>query len=87
MKCELCGIESNDITFHHLIPRTLHQRYFKKLSREELNKGIDIDRECHFEIHKFHDNKHLAKELNTLEKLRADPKIRKYVDWKIKRNK
>lgn len=86
MKCELCGLESNDITFHHLIPRTLHKRYFGKYTREELNKGIDVDRECHFEIHRFHDNKHLAKELNTLEKLKNDEKIQGYVKWKIRKN-
>jgi len=39
----------------------------------------------HSEIHKLHDNKHLAKELNTLEKLKADDKIAKYVSWKQKR--
>ena len=50
-----------------------------------MQKGIDIDRKCHSEIHKLHDNKHLAKELNTLEKLLADDKVSKYVSWKQKK--
>jgi len=40
-KCELCGRE-NVLTFHHLIPVTLHKnKWFKKnYTREEMNTGV-----------------------------------------------
>jgi len=85
--CELCQLESNNLTKHHLIPRTLHSnKWFKqRYTKEQLHEGIMVDRDCHNEIHKLHDNKHLAKVLNTLDKLRSDEKIAKYVSWKKKR--
>jgi len=41
--CELCKRE-NELTFHHLIPRTNHKnKWFKKnFTREEMNQGINI---------------------------------------------
>lgn len=85
--CELCGIPSDDLTFHHLIPRTLHSnKWFKqRYSKEELNDGVMLDKDCHYHIHKTHDNKYLAKNLNSLELFKNDEKIKNYVSWKQKR--
>ena len=80
--CPLCG-RDKPLTFHHLIPRKIHRRtyYRKNYTRAELNKGIDICRPCHSAIHKFYDEMHLAKELNTLELLLADPALKKHFEW------
>ncbi len=83
MKCELCERE-NVLTFHHLIPVSLHKnKWFKKnYTKEELNKGIYICKEdCHKEIHKLISEKELGRSFNTLEKLKRHSKVKKYIKW------
>jgi len=81
--CQLCG-SGQQITFHHLIPRTCHRnKWFRKnFSREEMRtRGIDVCRPCHSFIHKQYNEKHLGRELNTLDRLLAEPVISTYVAW------
>jgi hypothetical protein len=80
--CELCG-RMRALTFHHLIPRTVHSnRWFKKrFTREQMNSGILICRACHHYLHQHFDHKQLARDLNTLDALHANEKIRTYLDW------
>ena len=86
-RCALCGRERR-LTFHHLIPRTLHSnKWFKKnYSRAEMNEGIDVCRDCHRAIHKFIDRKELGREYNTVGKLREHPELGKFVAWIRGRN-
>lgn len=84
--CELCECDSVD-NHHHLIPRTVHgNKWFqKRYNREELSKTIGVCNPCHRMIHSiFPKEKDLGREYNTLEKLKAHPKIQGYVKWKRK---
>ncbi len=86
-KCSLCG-SPHGVTFHHLIPRTCHSnKWFKKnYSRDEMtNSGIDVCRKCHSFIHKKLSEKVLGRELNTLDKIKNNEEISKYVEWARKR--
>lgn len=86
MLCQLCDLEEV-YNFHHFIPRTLHKnKWFKKrYSFEELQRGIDVCKDCHKNIHLLvPDNKELGRKYNTLEKLKNNFKIKKYLDWKKK---
>ncbi|NEP62219.1 MAG: hypothetical protein F6K31_35660, partial [Symploca sp. SIO2G7] len=47
---------------------------------------INICSPCHRQIHVLFDNKHLARELNTLEKLRSEPQMQKFLSWVKKQN-
>lgn len=80
--CRLCGRHAA-LTFHHLIPRKLHRRrHFRKHhDRETLQQGIAICRLCHKGLHRLHDEMTLAKQLSTLEALRADPAVQRHVAW------
>ncbi|CAK4121298.1 unnamed protein product [Aphanomyces euteiches] len=79
--CAMCERPVN-LTEHHLIPRQVHARYLKKgFTREFLNRCIDICRSCHSKIHSTEDNRTLAAEYNTLEKLMAHESIQKYVNY------
>jgi len=80
--CCLCRRET-DLTFHHLIPRKVHRRaYFKKnFSKQELNVGINICRQCHRVIHKSYSEMELAKTLNSLEALTSDSLLANQFDW------
>ncbi|MBT8449160.1 MAG: hypothetical protein KJO69_05695 [Gammaproteobacteria bacterium] len=74
------------LTFHHLIPRKMHRRTFfrKNYDKRQLAKGIWICRQCHSGLHKLYDEMTLAKQFNTLARLRDDPPIQKHVLWVAK---
>ncbi|EQC41603.1 hypothetical protein SDRG_01562 [Saprolegnia diclina VS20] len=79
--CELCERAMN-LTAHHLVPRQCHAKFLQRgFSREYLNRTILICRQCHSKIHATEDNKVLASEFNTLEKLLAHEAIARYVQY------
>lgn len=81
--CRLCG-RDGALTFHHLVPRTLHRnKWFRKhFTREQLHVGIDVCRDCHSAIHRFvPDHKQLGRQYNTVQKLREHPEIANFVTW------
>ena len=80
--CCLCKRET-DLTFHHLIPRKVHRRaYFKKhFTKQELNIGIDVCRQCHRVIHKSYNEMELAKSFSSIDKLIAEPLLANQFEW------
>lgn len=80
--CVLCARERR-LTFHHLIPVTLHKnRWFKRnFSREDMHRGIMVCRDCHDAIHRFIPNKELGRSFNTLEALKTHPDLMRFVKW------
>jgi len=88
LDCELCE-RSQDLTFHHLIPKTLHKnKWFKKnFTRQEMGKGIDICNDCHKAIHKFIGEKDLGRNYFTKELLMEHEKVRSFVRWIGRRTK
>ena len=81
MQCELCERDMDALTAHHLIPKQNTKR-----KNEDPGPTIDICSACHRQIHSLFDNKHLAQELNTLEKLKNDAQMQKFVAW-VKKQK
>lgn len=75
-QCELCQREVERLTVHHLIPKQAAKR-----KQAEPGPTVEICSACHRQIHAFFDNKYLAQELNTLEKLRSEPKMQKFLAW------
>ena len=76
MTCELCEREVRSLTVHHLIPR---QKVKQK--KAEAGPTINICSACHRQIHALFDNKRLAHELNSLEKLKNEPEMQKFLSW------
>ena len=76
MKCELCQREMENLTIHHLIPRQYLKR--KKIA---VSPTVIICTACHKQIHALFDNKKLALELNTPDKLKQEPKMQKFLSW------
>lgn len=81
MECELCQREMESLTVHHLIPRQYLKR--KKIAASPI---INICSACHKQIHALFDNKQLARELNSLDKLKQEPKMQKFLAW-VKKQK
>ncbi|WMS88176.1 HNH endonuclease [Pleionea litopenaei] len=84
-ECETCH-RRTFLTFHHLIPRKVHRRKrFQKLySKDTLNQGVMICRQCHRGIHKCYDEVTLAERFNTLQLLLNDPQLEKHFQWVAK---
>ena len=81
--CELCGRAAQDLTRHHLIPRTRHKnkRNKKMFDRQEIHRTVDLCRPCHRHIHATLDNKTIEREYNTVEALLSHPDISRFVAW------
>jgi HNH endonuclease len=75
-ECELCKREMERLTLHHLIPRQATKR--KKV---DPSPTINICSACHRQIYALFDNKYLAQELNTLDKLSNEPQMQKFLSW------
>ena len=76
MNCQLCDREVPQLTAHHLIPRQTVKR-----KQAESGPTIEICSPCHRQIHLLYSNLKLAKQLNTIDKLKSEPKMRKFLAW------
>lgn len=80
-QCNICN-RDRELTFHHFIPRSLHNRkyYRKKYSREEIKSyGCAICWDCHSFIHNLFDETDLGKEYNSLEKILEHKKVKDFI--------
>eukprot|EP00936_MAST-01D_sp_MAST-1D-sp1_P002802 g2802.t1 len=80
--CALCG-RRMPISRHHLIPRKAHRRIRKRrgLTTEQLNRTTPLCRPCHSAVHRAESNDSLADKYNTIEALRAHPKIASFARY------
>lgn len=69
-RCVLCERDVQLVTRHHLIPRS-------KGGREV----VDLCVPCHKTLHSFFSNRTLLDELHTVEALRQQPEIARYLSW------
>ncbi len=70
--CELCQRESNRFTEHHLVPRSRGGKFGPKAR---------LCPTCHRQLHAMFSEKTLATELNSIDRLRADPEFAGYLKW------
>ncbi len=73
--CELCQRESVRFTEHHLVPRSRGGKFGPKAR---------LCPTCHRQLHAMFSEKTLANELNSVERLRADPEFAGYLKWAAK---
>ncbi len=83
--CPICS-RMETLTFHHLIPKTLHKNkwYKKNFTKERMGEGVYICRLCHNNIHIFIEEKDMGYEYNTLEKILNHEKVINYIPWATK---
>lgn len=82
--CELCDRTVDEVTKHHLIPRTRHanKKNKREFDRTEVRTRLALFcRPCHKQVHAVLTEKQLEREYNTLESLKAQQEIAKFVDW------
>jgi 5-methylcytosine-specific restriction endonuclease McrA len=83
-ECELCGRTVEEVTKHHLIPRTRHanKKNKREFDRTEIHTRLALlCRPCHKQVHAVLTEKQLERDHNTLESLKAHEKIAKFIDW------
>lgn len=68
--CALCEREVRQVSKHHIVPKS-----------EGGRDTVDLCAACHKTLHSFFTNETLANELNTLEALRQDPDVARYLAW------
>ena len=74
MTCALCGRDVDKLTEHHLTPRS-------KLKRGETTPTIYICSACHRQIHALFSNQQLHDEYNSVERLRDEPRMTRFIAW------
>lgn len=70
--CELCQRESPRFTDHHLVPRSRGGKFGLKAR---------LCPTCHRQLHAMFSEATLAKELNSIETLRASREVATYLIW------
>ena len=70
--CELCKRESLRFTSHHLVPRSRGGRF---------GSQVKLCPTCHRQLHAMFSESTLAKELNSIETLRANVEVANYLKW------
>ncbi len=68
--CALCGRQVRHVSKHHLIPKS-----------EGGREVVPLCQPCHKTLHSFFTNQTLLKELHTIDQLRAEPEIARYLAW------
>ena len=87
--CETCR-RSIELSFHHLVPKKVHNKpAIQKLHAEKSldHYGIWVCKDCHKKIHRLYDHKTLAEEYYTLKRLKSSTEFRKFIAWVRKQKK
>ena len=81
MICELCERDVQRLTVHHLIPKQK-----AKNKKADTIPTANICSACHRQIHSLFNNTQLSQKLNSLEKLKNEPQMEKFISWVKKQN-
>jgi len=76
--CELCGRGVDVVTLHHLYPRSQGRR--RKMKTRELPTAW-LCPACHRQLHVLFSNRELAARFASIEQLRAEPGVQKFLAW------
>jgi len=77
-QCQLCERAVARLTVHHLVPVSQGRRAGKKSI--ELPTAL-VCGACHRQLHTLFSNRNLARELDTLDKLKAAPEMERFLKW------
>lgn len=76
MQCQLCDRSVDRLTLHHLVPRQVTKR-----KQIDTSPTVEICAACHRQIHTLFDNKVLAQELNSIDALKENPAMQRFLRW------
>lgn len=81
--CEMCERWWVPLTYHHLIPREVHEKVLKRGWHEEkmLQSVAWLCRACHSFVHRMASNEELAREYYTIDRICAREDVEKFAKW------
>ncbi|KAL5047987.1 hypothetical protein BDW71DRAFT_205931 [Aspergillus fruticulosus] len=81
--CEICERDWIPLSYHHLIPRGVHDKVIKKGWHDEwmLNSVAWLCRACHSFVHRMASNEELAREYFTVERILEREDVRDWARW------
>ncbi|KAK1982219.1 YisB protein [Colletotrichum cereale] len=81
--CELCGRDWIALTYHHLVPRAVHDKAVKRGWRrdDELDSVAWLCRLCHSFVHRFAGHEDLARRYHTVELLLAQDEVVRFAQY------
>ncbi len=82
--CELCDRTVDELTRHHLMPRTTHRT--KRLRRDHkievmYANTLWLCHACHGQVHAIFSEKELGDVFNSRERLLGQSDIKQFVEW------
>ena len=82
-ECELCGRWWIPLSYHHLIPRFVHEKVVKRgwHAREDLQNVAWLCGACHRFVHAFRGHEDLARDFYTVELLLEEEEVQRWVKW------
>ncbi|GAB1317597.1 HNH domain-containing protein [Madurella fahalii] len=81
--CEICGRDWINLTYHHLIPRMVHDKVVKRgwHRPEDLQNVAWLCGACHRFVHRFAGHEELAREYFTVERLLGAEAVQRFAEW------
>lgn len=81
--CEICERGWIPLSYHHLIPRFVHDKVVKRgwHRKEDLQNVAWLCGACHRFVHHFKNHEELARNYYTVELLLGDEDVRKFAAW------
>jgi hypothetical protein len=81
--CEICGRDWINLSYHHLIPRFVHDKVVKRgwHRPEELQNVAWLCGACHRFVHRFANHEDLARHYYTVELLMEQEEIINWANW------
>ncbi|TQN64540.1 hypothetical protein CSHISOI_10883 [Colletotrichum shisoi] len=81
--CELCGRDWVALTYHHLIPRMVHDKVVKRgwHREDELNNAAWLCRLCHSFVHRFAGHEDLARHYYTVKLLLEREEVVRFAQY------
>ena len=71
-QCELCTRDDVETTVHHLVPKEKGGTF---------GSTANLCIPCHKQIHALYTNDEIAARLTTIEELRADEQLSRFIKW------
>ncbi|KAF4982698.1 hypothetical protein FZEAL_1725 [Fusarium zealandicum] len=81
--CELCDRSWIPLTYHHLIPRFVHDKAVKRgwHHKEDLQNVAWLCGACHRFVHNFKSHEELARDYHTVELLLEEEEVQRWAAW------
>lgn len=82
-ECEICERSWIPLSYHHLIPRFVHDKVVKRgwHKKEDLQNVAWLCGACHRFVHHFKNHEELARDYYTIELLLAEQEVQQWANW------